>query len=71
MLNQHGGEHVAKVEYQNADVLDALRAAQKLIETARRYFPKSVSNSDRFELELTCAAVTKALRQTKDEAQPK
>lgn len=32
------------------DMLDALKAALRVLETARRYFPKSVSNSDTFTL---------------------
>ena len=32
------------------DMLEALRAAKQVLETASRYFPKSIKNSDRFSL---------------------
>lgn len=40
----------------------ALLEVQKLIPIARRYFPKSIRNSDRFQLENTCATINAALR---------
>jgi hypothetical protein len=43
------------------EMLKALEYAAKLIETARRYFPKSIKNSDRFQLENTCATIGKAI----------
>ena len=42
-------------------LVEALRDAARLIKTARRYFPKSIKNSDRFQLENTCATVNKAI----------
>jgi len=44
-----------------AQAREALEETAKLIPLARRQFPKSVSHSDRFALEVTCAAVAKAL----------
>ena len=43
------------------ELLEALHASEKLIKTARNYFPKSIHNSDRFQLENTAAAVGKAI----------
>lgn len=40
---------------------EALTLAKQLIVSARQYFPKSMCNSDKFQLELTCAAINKAL----------
>lgn len=33
------------------DLLEALKEANKILETARKYFPSSIQNSDRFSLE--------------------
>ena len=41
---------------------EALNRAAAIIQTARRYFPKSVKERDRFDLELCCATVAKAIR---------
>lgn len=43
------------------ELIDALKDAAKLVKIARRYFPKSMHNSDKFTLELTCAMISKAL----------
>jgi hypothetical protein len=45
------------------ELYDALRQAAELVESARKYFPKSIHNADRFKLELTAAAIGTALRQ--------
>ncbi|HEX5426550.1 MAG TPA: hypothetical protein VFW94_23585 [Candidatus Acidoferrales bacterium] len=45
-----------------AKVREALDYAQKLIPTARRYFPKSIRNSDTFQLENACATLGSAIR---------
>lgn len=50
-------------------MLEALRYAAKLIPTARRYFPKSVKFSDRFQLENVCATIGKAISQAEGGAQ--
>lgn len=50
-------------------MLDALRYAAELIPTARRYFPKSVKFSDRFQLENVCATIGKAIAQAEGGAQ--
>lgn len=47
------------------DMFAALKMTQKLIKTARQYFPKSMRKSDKFDLELTCAAVSKAIAKAK------
>lgn len=43
------------------DMYEALKEAAKLIELARQFFPKSMHNSDKFQLENTCAAIGKAI----------
>ncbi len=43
------------------DLLEACIYAKKLIEIARQYFPKSIRNTDKFQLENTCAAIGKAI----------
>ena len=50
-------------------MLEALRYAAELIPTARRYFPKSVKFSDRFQLENVCATIGKAISQAEGGAQ--
>ncbi len=44
-------------------MLEALEYCQKVIEIARKYFPKSIKNSDRFMLENCCATVGKAIHE--------
>lgn len=44
-----------------AALAEALKEAANVINLARRYFPKSMHNADKFTLEQTCAAVNKAL----------
>lgn len=43
------------------EMFAALKEADEIVKTARQYFPKSIRNSDRFSLELTAAAIGKAL----------
>lgn len=44
------------------DILrNALEASAKLVQTARQRFPKSMRNSDKFQLEQTCAHINAAL----------
>lgn len=44
------------------DVLrGSLKASAKLVEIARQHFPKSMHNSDKFQLEQTCAQINVAL----------
>lgn len=43
------------------DLMEALRYASELIETARQYFPKSIKHSDTFQLNNVCATVSKAI----------
>jgi hypothetical protein len=44
------------------DMYEALKLTYGLIELARKYFPKSIHNPDKFQLENTCAAIGKAIR---------
>ncbi len=44
------------------DMLEALNDAAETIKKARRYFPKSIKNGDRFDLENTCATIGKAIQ---------
>jgi len=41
--------------------LDALKRAAELVKAARPRFPKSMHNSEKFQLELTCATIGKAI----------
>ena len=50
------------------ELLEACEYAAELIKTARRYFPKSIRNRDRFQLENVCATLGKAIRKAKAEA---
>ena len=43
------------------EMYEALGYAKQIISVARQYFPKSVNNNDRFQLENACAAINKAL----------
>lgn len=51
------------------EMLAALDMAAKVVRTARQYFPKSVKASDRFELELTGATISKALAKAEGSAE--
>lgn len=42
-------------------LLEALEYVEKLIPVARKYFPKSIRNSDSFQLENACATIGKAI----------
>ena len=50
------------------EMLEALKYAAELVEVARRYFPKSVRNSDTFQLENTCATIGKAIAKAEGNA---
>jgi len=55
---------LAKIDEQQrriAELEGALRDAEKLIRIARNYFPKSIKQADKFQLENTCATIGKAL----------
>ena len=43
------------------EMYEALKAVGDLMTVARLYFPKSIQNSHKFQLENTCAAINKAL----------
>jgi len=49
------------------DMLEALKYAESLIKTARKYFPKSIQNADRFELENVNAAIVKVIHKVTEE----
>ena len=48
-------DEVAKLFAAAPDLLAALEQAKSMLETASRYFPKSIKNSDRFSLLNTLA----------------
>jgi hypothetical protein len=55
-------EHNAVVN-ENVDLLAALKDAAEVLRTARRYFPKSIKNSDTFHLlNIEANSVGKAIR---------
>lgn len=43
------------------NMLKALEQCQELIKIARQYFPKSLKNSNKFDLETCCAAIGKVI----------
>jgi hypothetical protein len=43
------------------ELLQAAKESLKLIDVARRYFPKSIKNPDKFSLESTCATIGAAI----------
>lgn len=43
------------------DLLEAAREAADLVKLARQYFPKSIRHANAFKLELTAAALSKAI----------
>lgn len=43
------------------ELLEALKYAAELVQTARQHFPKPIKNADRFKLENTCATINKAI----------
>ena len=51
-----------------ATMLAALKRAEELIRTARRYFPKSIHNSDKWALELSCAEIGKAIAEAEEKS---
>lgn len=51
-----------KLMAQAPNMLEALKLAAELIDVARKYFPKSMHNSDKFQLENACATIGKAIR---------
>lgn len=50
------------------ELLEACKTAEKLIRVARNYFPKSMQNSDRFDLENACATICKAIAKAEGQA---
>jgi hypothetical protein len=42
-------------------LVEALKEASELIKIARQYFPKSIKNSHKFQLENTCATIGNAI----------
>lgn len=48
------------------DLLAALEYAETVIQRARAYFPKSIKNGDKFDLELAAATIGKAIHKATD-----
>lgn len=46
------------------ELLEALKYAEELTKVARQYFPKSIKNAHKFQLENTCAIIGKAIHKT-------
>ena len=66
--NKEENEANARLIAAAPELLAALQLAVKLIPVARRHFPKSVRNGDKFDLENACATITAAIAKTKGEA---
>ena len=49
------------------DMYDALKYAQEIIGIAKRYFPKSVTNGDKYSLLNMDATISKAIRKAEGE----
>jgi hypothetical protein len=58
----------AAVMTASPELLEACEYTAELIKIARRYFPKSIRNRDRFQLENACATIGKAIRKAKGDA---
>ena len=65
---KHEARANAKLIAAAPDLLDALIEARRILETASRYFPKSIKNSDRFSLlNVLANAVNPAIEKAKGE----
>jgi len=64
-IDQQTAEDTAKLLAASTEMLEALKYAAELILIARRHFPKSIRNSDKFQLENTCAAIGNAIYKAK------
>jgi len=51
------------------EMLEALKYVRNLIGTSRQYFPKSIKNHDKFQLEQICAAVGAAIHKAEASAE--
>lgn len=49
------------------DLLIACKEAQRIIKLARKYFPKSIQDSNTFDLENTNASISKAIQKAEGE----
>ena len=49
------------------EILEALKVADDLVKIARRYFPKSIRNNDKFQLESACATIKNILTKVESE----
>jgi hypothetical protein len=50
-----------------SEMLEALKVADNLVKIARKYFPKSIRNNDKFQLENACATIGNILAKVKSE----
>jgi len=57
----------ARVIAASPELLEACEYAAELIKIARQYFPKSMKNNDKFQLENTCAAIGRAIQKARGE----
>jgi hypothetical protein len=57
---------IAEQERERA-LLEACKCAAELIKTARQHFPKSIHHPDKFQLEHTCACISKAIDKAEGE----
>lgn len=55
-----------RVQCAAKDMLEALKLAEKIVQTARQYFPKSIRNSDTFMLNNYGVAINKAIRKAEE-----
>ncbi len=67
--NDKGGPFIVRcpLHLHAPDLYEALEYAAEIVKVARNYFPKSIRNSDRFNLENTNATITKALSRARGE----
>ena len=60
-------EDNSRVIAASPELLEACEYAAGLIKIARQYFPKSMRNNDKFQLENTCAAIGGAIHKARGE----
>jgi len=65
-LGIENAEFIVRACNCHEELLAACKMAESLIRTARRYFPKSMQNDDKFTLENTCATIGKAIQKAEE-----